>query len=152
MPNRSFKKPSWACLEHLNLADPEYNLSRSVDILLGAVVYSSIIMNGLIKEGDSQVVAQQTRLGWIISGNVTSYQCSVVLNNIDDIQTFWAIEDVTDDNQNKLSEEDHQCIQRYKEDTSRRDDGRYVVRLPLKADIEEKLGESKHKAIGQFST
>ncbi|KAJ8720880.1 hypothetical protein PYW08_006345 [Mythimna loreyi] len=150
LPNRSFQKPSWACLEHVNLADPEYNLSRPVDILLGADVFSSIIMNGLIKEGDSQVVAQQTRLGWIISGNVKSYQCSVVLNDIEDIQRFWEIEDVVDDSQNKLSEEDYECVQRYKADTSRREDGRYVVRLPLKANIEKKLGESRHKAIGQF--
>ncbi|KAF9405281.1 hypothetical protein HW555_013923, partial [Spodoptera exigua] len=39
-----------------------------------------------------------TQLGWILSGNVKSYQCNVIMNNIEDIQRFWSIEDVTDPN------------------------------------------------------
>ncbi|KAF9805603.1 hypothetical protein SFRURICE_020988 [Spodoptera frugiperda] len=81
-----FHQPSWQFLKNIQLADPEFNQSRPVDLLLGAEVYSEIILHGIIKEDQSQPIAQQTQLGWILCGNVKSYYCNVILNNCDDIK------------------------------------------------------------------
>lgn len=93
-------------------------------------------------------MAQKTVLGWILFGNMPTLQCNVILNNIDEIKAFWEIEDITQ--QSELSTEDNQCMQYYEESTTRREDGRYVVKLPLSSDHQEKLGTSKPMAIAQF--
>lgn len=147
LPNRSFNKPDWSYLENVQLADPDFNVSRPVDLLLGADVYSSIILSGIISS-DHKPVAQQTRLGWILCGNVKSYQCNVILNNTEDIQRFWEIEDIPEEH--PMSQQDAQCLEYFKNTTSRQSDGKYVVRLPLLSDATERLGESKSKAIAQF--
>lgn len=148
LPNKSFKKPSWQYLQSISLADPNFNVSRPVDLLLGADIYSDIIQEGIIRPEKSQPVAQQTRLGWILCGNVQTFQCNVVLNKVDDIQRFWSIEDISESLD--MSEEDQECLQYFKETTKRQEDGRYVVHLPLKSDFYEKLGSSKPMAAAQF--
>ncbi|KAG7294774.1 hypothetical protein JYU34_022856 [Plutella xylostella] len=148
LPNQSFPKPSWSFLENIQLSDPDFSISRPVDLLLGADVYSSIIMNGIIRENQSLPIAQQTRLGWILCGRVKSYHCNVVINNLDEIKRFWTTEDIGEEP--SMSKEDYNCVQFYKETTTRREDGRYVVRLPLKSDANELLGDSRSKAVAQF--
>lgn len=74
------------------------------------------------------------------------------LNNID-IQQFWEIEDIGKDND--MSSSDQRVMEFYKNTTTRREDGSYEVRLPLKSNINpsengSQLGESKGKAIAQF--
>ncbi|CAK1589887.1 unnamed protein product [Parnassius mnemosyne] len=149
LPNSTFAKPSWSFLNNIQLADPDFNISRPVDLLLGADIYSNIILPGICREEDqSMPIAQQTRLGWILCGNTKTYQCNVILNNIEQIEKFWETEDITE--HFDLSEEDLQCIQYYEETTKRLSDGRYEVRLPLKPGYEKQLGSSKNKAIAHF--
>ncbi|CAK1602040.1 unnamed protein product [Parnassius mnemosyne] len=149
LPNSTFAKPSWSFLNNIQLADPDFNISRPVDLLLGADIYSNIILPGICREEDQSVpIAQQTRLGWILCGNTKTYQCNVILNNIEQIEKFWETEDITE--HFDLSEEDLQCIQYYEETTKRLSDGRYEVRLPLKPGYEKQLGSSKNKAIAHF--
>lgn len=148
LPSYSFAEPQWNFLENINLADPKFYVSRPVDLLLGAEVYSKILMNGICKIDDNLPIAQQTRLGWILSGNYRSYQCNIVLHNMDEIQRFWQIEDITETS--SLSVSDQNVIKFYEETTKRRSDGRYEVRLPMKNNFEEKLGSTKQKAFAQF--
>lgn len=68
------------------VADPDFNVCRSIDLFLGAEVYPENIMAGIVKENSSLPIAQQTQIGWILSGNVKSYQCNVIMINIEDIQ------------------------------------------------------------------
>lgn len=149
LPNNSFSKPSWDFIENINLADPEFYVSRPVDLLLGADIYSNILLSGMIKgENTNQPIAQQTQFGWLLCGNAITYQCNVVLNNLENIQSFWEVEDITE--QSNLSVEDQYCIKFYSETTNRREDGRYEVRLPFHEDMESKLGSSKRMAIAQL--
>ncbi|XP_026325377.1 uncharacterized protein LOC113234292 [Hyposmocoma kahamanoa] len=150
LPNQTFEKPSWSHIQNITLADPEFYNSRPVDLLLGADIYSLIVLGGVIK-GDnlSQPIAQQKHLGWLLCGNVKTYQCNVVLNNMEDIHRFWSIEDIGDNTLN-MSSEDYACVQLYEQHTTRQEDGRYVVRLPMKPDAKEQLGESKRRTVAQF--
>lgn len=150
LPTFSFTKPSWPHLDNIQLADPDFNISRPVDILLGADVYSEIILEGICRQNSNVPIAQQTRLGWILSGNVKTLQCNVVLQETEDLRRFWEIEDISESEEAALSAEDQYCVQFYKSTTKRLEDGRFEVRLPLKPDISEKLGSSKPKAISQF--
>ncbi|XP_028171605.1 uncharacterized protein LOC114360928 [Ostrinia furnacalis] len=148
LPNYTFKKPDWKYLNKLSLADPEFFISRPIDILLGADIYASILMEEIRKPNNTQPVAQRTQLGWILYGKTTTtLQCNVVLNNIEDIQRFWEIEEIS--SEPSQSNDDQECIDFYKTTTTRRNDGKYQVRLPLKKDIHE-LGQSRNKAIAQF--
>ncbi|XP_022833233.1 uncharacterized protein LOC111361110 [Spodoptera litura] len=151
IPHKSFDTPKWSYIDSLKLADPYFNISRPVDLLLSAQVIGLILMGGLIKgENASQPVLQETQLGWIIygGGQIASLQCNVVMNNVQDIQHFWDIEDITE--KSNLSLEDQECADFYSSTTKRREDGRYIVKLPLKAKINEKIGSSKELAIAQF--
>ncbi|XP_022816857.1 uncharacterized protein LOC111349839 [Spodoptera litura] len=149
LPNKSFKIPeSWTFLENISLADPEFYVSRPVDILLGAEIYSNIIQEGIIRQNKSHPVAQQTRLGWILCGNVQTFHCNVVINNTDDIQKFWLIEDIAENS--TMSQDDLDAVQYYKETTTRNEDGRYIVKIPFQTNFQEKLGESKSMALAQF--
>uniref|UniRef100_A0A2H1V528 SFRICE_015645 n=1 Tax=Spodoptera frugiperda TaxID=7108 RepID=A0A2H1V528_SPOFR len=52
------------------LADPEYFRPNNIDMLLGAEVYSQVIRHGLKKNVSRTLLAQNTALGWILSGTV----------------------------------------------------------------------------------
>ncbi|KAL0838691.1 hypothetical protein ABMA28_016761 [Loxostege sticticalis] len=148
LPTCSFSKPEWSYLDNIILADPEFYVNRPIDILLGADVYSIILLDGVCRVNSTLPTAQQTALGWILSGNVKTFQCNIVLHNLDEIQRFWEIEDISEPS--NVSSEDQRCIDYYETTTIRQEDGKYKVRLPLKPNHQDNLGESKHKAIGQF--
>ncbi|XP_061718192.1 uncharacterized protein LOC133525818 [Cydia pomonella] len=149
LPNFTFPKARWDILDTLPLADYNYNVNNSIDILLGAEIYATILMHGMYKHGNLSLVVQETHLGWIICGRVPqSFQCNLVLNNIEDIQKFWEIEDIPAQTLN--TNEEDECVKYYKETTTRLADGRYQVRIPLKKAGLQKLGHSKSKAVAQF--
>ncbi|CAF4958507.1 unnamed protein product [Pieris macdunnoughi] len=146
LPSYTLPKPNWPELNHIKLADSEFYKSSPIDILFGADVYSDIILDGICRFQERFPIAQQTQLGCIITGNYKTYQCNIILNN--DIQRFWEVEDIHEPL--NMSQEDQNCIEFFQNTTSRRDDGSYVVKIPFKENLEEKLGESKSKSIAQF--
>ncbi|XP_024875256.1 uncharacterized protein LOC112456750, partial [Temnothorax curvispinosus] len=94
---------AWSHLRGLELADPEFSASDSVDILLGADVYAEILQEGLRKGGSREPVAQNTTLGWILSGAIgesasshfaQSYQCRVEDELSQLVRRFWEQEEV----------------------------------------------------------
>ncbi|XP_047040011.1 uncharacterized protein LOC124644582 [Helicoverpa zea] len=149
LPNKSFPKPDWSHIDNIPLADPEFYISRPVDLLLGADVYANIMLSGIIKSGNAhQPLVQQTQLGWLLCGNVKTYQCNVVLNNIEEIRRFWQVEEISETS--NLSTEDQECLTFYESTTRRTEEGRYEVRIPLKEELKHKLGMSKPMAIAQL--
>lgn len=149
LPNVSFSKRKWTHLHHMNLADPEYNVSKPIDILLDASVYSDVIMSGLVKGEHNAPIAQQTKLGWILSGNVKTFSCNVVINNLEEIAKYGEKEEIPN-TISELTKEEQYCEEHYISTTKRLADGRYEVALPMKENYEEKLGSTKSKAIAQF--
>lgn len=147
LPSHTFTKPNWPIFNQITLADPEFYRSRPIDILLGADVYSLVLLDGICRSEGMLPIAQQTQLGWILSGNCKTFQCNVI-NNITDIQQFWEMEDIQEPL--SISEEDQNCIEFFRSSTSRREDGSYVVKIPFKENFEEKLGDSKTKSVAQF--
>ncbi|KAH9644482.1 hypothetical protein HF086_006015 [Spodoptera exigua] len=95
LPNNTFERPEWSYLKDIKLADPEFNISRSVDILFGADVYAEIIQDGVLKGTPRSPVAQQTQLGWILCGKLETFKCNVTLLDLSEIAKFWESEEVT---------------------------------------------------------
>nr|CAH7725344.1 unnamed protein product [Callosobruchus chinensis] len=95
------------------LADPNYNISAPIDMLIGANLFYSLLCIGQIKLGNGLPILQKTKLGWVISGPIgmsssnsqTSY-CHLSRNSEvqTQLQKFWEIEEV--DIPRKLSQEE----------------------------------------------
>ena len=54
----------------IELADPKFEHSRPIDLLLGAVVFFSLISAGQCQLGTNQPLFQKTLLGWVATGNL----------------------------------------------------------------------------------
>ncbi|XP_075990172.1 uncharacterized protein LOC142985815 [Anticarsia gemmatalis] len=150
LPNYSFEKQDWPHIQNINLADPQYNLSRSIDILLDAGVYADIIMSNILRGHIHAPIAQQTKLGWILVGNTNTFNCHVVVNN-NDFSRFWEMEELLSSSHNEsLTVEEEYCESLYVNTTTRLEDGRYEVRIPMKTNFKQSLGQSKPQAIAQL--
>lgn len=146
--------------DHLNnlcLADPSLQNNAPIDIILGAGEFAQIIKPGLIKKSHTQPIAQDTELGWIISGTisanaytVTNSHVTSLISNVElnkKLRCFFKNEDLID-NESALSEEENYCEMHYKKNHYREKSGRYVVTLPFKNGMDKpELGESRKRAI-----
>lgn len=72
LPTKDFDKSMMQTneLNVLTLADPNSNESARIDMILGADVYTELILEGMIKAHDNSYVAQETEIGWIVSGPI----------------------------------------------------------------------------------
>ena len=75
---------TWTHLEGLQLADNFESPPNEIDILLGADLYSEILLEGLVKGPVGTPLAQKTIFGWVLSGAIQSpaaYSAPVVICN-----------------------------------------------------------------------
>ncbi|XP_058974969.1 uncharacterized protein LOC131801035 [Musca domestica] len=143
-PDRSFHYDvdKW---RNVNLADPNFNRTEKIDLVIGADLYSQILEEGV--RHDDQIVGQNTKWVWILSGTVIMKPAATTTKSAatTTIERFWEIEEIEDE---ETSLEDEYCLKLY-EDTTRIDNsGRFVVRLPFAEDKE--LGKSYKRAMARF--
>ncbi|KAH9645022.1 hypothetical protein HF086_003352 [Spodoptera exigua] len=69
LPSAKVARLEWVDLNDNDLADPEYFIPNRIDVLLGAEVYSQVIQHGVKKNANGTLLAQETTLGWVLSGN-----------------------------------------------------------------------------------
>ncbi|XP_029167428.1 uncharacterized protein LOC114937926 [Nylanderia fulva] len=129
---------SWTQLKDLELADPEFSSADPIDLLLGTDVYGVIIRQGLKKGSPQEPVAQQTSLGWILSGTInenargqriSSHHCQVEEDLTCLVRRFWEQKEVRRPSQ-LFSKAELKCKEHYCLHYSRTADGWYIVRLP----------------------
>ncbi|KAB0790690.1 hypothetical protein PPYR_14861 [Photinus pyralis] len=144
--------------KRVQLADPNFNLSSKIDILLGASVFWSSLCLGQDRLGTNMLVLQNTQFGWIIGGNLNlplnSTSASFLNVNYadkllnDTMVRFWQIEEV-EQKRVRLTAEEQYC-ENYFRDTIRRNyEGRFVVKIPFKQSLLE-LGNSRDSALRRF--
>lgn len=156
LPGSSFNKSlvNRDELADLIMADPDFNKQGRIDMILGADVYTELILNGMIKAHDKSFVAQETEIGWVISGPIFKQKteeiiCMVAsLEEIDErLQCFWELEEI---NGEKIwKPEEQECMEHFENTIARDEDGKYVVSLPFKKNA-SLLGNSKRMAAAQF--
>ncbi|XP_033218415.1 uncharacterized protein LOC117173878 [Belonocnema kinseyi] len=166
-PSQRIAPQTWSELNELDLADPKPSANSAIHILLGAEIYALIIRPGLMTRPDNRVVAQDTTVGWILTGRPTGSSSKVIIDEnqgqmvksksvismscaIEDalsiqLQRFWEQEEVALPASALLTAADLFCEQQYQTTHLRDSDGRYIVRLPLKGHISE-LGASRTQA------
>lgn len=158
MPVTKLDIQNWPELAELRLADSQFGTPSRVDLLLGAEVYAQIVKNGVTRNLPGELMAQNTELGWILSGRVQpddkSHNNVISLhiqNSVNDlIRSFWEIENgeaIT-----IMSEEDKRCEQFYESTTRRDETGRYIVRLPFRdEDPQCQYGALRDIALRRFN-
>nr|XP_034828792.1 uncharacterized protein LOC117986080 [Maniola hyperantus] len=141
LPTSTIHTPDWLELENLTLADPGFATPGKIDILLGADVYGEVLLNDMIKHPQGNLIAQNTILGWVISGRATHDTtsarreiASMHINIREDefLRKFWDMENEPNSLEKKLTEEELKCEELYEKTTTRNEEGRFVVKLPFK--------------------
>ncbi|XP_061704588.1 uncharacterized protein LOC133515953 [Cydia pomonella] len=126
----------WAHLKDLPLADPTFNKPGRIDLLLGVKVYSRILKEKLIKGPPGKPIAQLTSLGWIIFGEIdeSNSQDDVIamhhqldLDNM--VKNMWELEAPF---KRAYTADERLCEEIYETLHSRTEDGRYIVKLPMR--------------------
>lgn len=157
LPVRRIDYSRWCFPEGLPLADPEFYDPSAVDIIIGAEIFFDLIIDGQHKLAEGGPVLQNTQLGWVVSGKVsedpgptsslTALACPE--EKLDDLLTqFWELESCRTTSTQSL--EESQCERIYNETTKRDSSGRFVVTLPKKPALIERLGESRSIALRRF--
>ncbi|XP_047105117.1 uncharacterized protein LOC124769099 [Schistocerca piceifrons] len=143
---------SWSVPCNLPLADPEFNKPATVDLILGAEVFFDVVCKErLVKPSHPSLV--ETRFGWILSGRMPSAACNMPRStvtlcfvrgdNLDaKLQRFWELEELST---KTMSGQDKICEAHFQRHTARDEEGRFVVRLPVKPDCKS-LGKSRQQA------
>ena len=72
MPTTTLPKGYWPHLTSLKLADPEFNVSKPTDVLLGVDVHHVILKPGLIFRRKGTPAARETLFGWGLFGNTNT--------------------------------------------------------------------------------
>lgn len=157
---------SWEHIQGLQLADPTFNVSGDIQLLLNSHVWGLFACNHVVKGNMTQPTAQSTSLGFIVFGGTEQASALTASTNAamchressaevgageepewsanmsKFVQRFWSIEDVEEI---PINEEDI-CEEHFTKHVSRESDGRYVVRIPLLDDALI-LGESRNIAV-----
>ncbi|XP_076285541.1 uncharacterized protein LOC143211602 [Lasioglossum baleicum] len=145
---------NWTHISDVELADREPMSSDPIDLIIGADVYSQLILDGIRKGSPATPVAQNTTLGWILSGpiappeptqSIDVHHSTVVIDLDRTLRKFWEIEEIP--SHVTTTPDDEKCEQHFKATHSRQPDGRYVVRLPFKHSPPLELGDSRMAAL-----
>ncbi|XP_060810689.1 uncharacterized protein LOC106143274 [Amyelois transitella] len=159
LPQRKFTPPRWTELGRISLADPQYNSPNRIDVLLGSEVYCAILKKGLIKSPNDLIIAQDTYLGWVLSGQVDGYDneestCHniimsfhIQLEENELIKKFWEIESEPSPNKKILTQEEQDCEDHFKATTCRDETGRYVVELPFRPNVRRDYGDTRSVTV-----
>ncbi|XP_075162826.1 uncharacterized protein LOC142235455 [Haematobia irritans] len=159
LPAMSFTIPNSHRLEDIDLADPNFNKSAQIDLVLGNDSERFINMEGVRKNVCGNTSAYNTVFGWVLSGPMKSEQIHSFTTNVAPndapslekvLRKFWEIEEIPCSR--PLSEDERYCEELYASTTTRHEDGRYIVRLPFNKDFPESvyLGSSRFFALGQL--
>jgi hypothetical protein len=137
-PTSKLDVSSWKLPSKIQLADPNFNQPGPIDLLLGAeIFYELLLPDRQTRRG--YTILQETVLGWIISGTTPVRNTSTVKQKaffIQDATTleskmkrFWDLEQV----EPTSTSEQTACEQHFLKHT-KRFDGRFEVRLPMKTE------------------
>lgn len=159
IPVRSMDISNLDIPSNLKMADPDFNISSKVDVLLGAGLFFSLLCVGQIRLGIDKPLLQKSVFGWIISGPMSEgksackaerqISCHTIVSQDleNQLEKFWIVEEVQ--SKKYYSKEEADCEQNFIETFSRNSSGRFCVTLPIKDNVNS-LGESLSNATNRF--
>lgn len=154
----------WPHLIGLKLADANFHESCKIDLLLGGSAHGDFILDGVLKGERFQPIAQNSKLGWFISGSANlSNECRdlcryVACENLAKPETdlncqlkaFWELEEV--EHKKILTVEEQMAETVFKQSIQRTKSGNFIVDLPFKLNPFERLGESFPSALRRYKS
>ncbi|UYV63615.1 hypothetical protein LAZ67_2004977 [Cordylochernes scorpioides] len=149
LPNFQIQSADFPHLENLLLADPEFYVTKPIDLILGADTFVEIIL-GHKTDLKHHPIALNTKLGWLVSGRIHSNiksntsvinHCTTELDS--SIRKFWELEDVPISKAQLGTKK--ACEILFKSNLQRDIEGRYSVNLPFKST--PNLGDSRSQAL-----
>jgi len=152
-PGKVSDVSSLSHLSQLKWADSDPTSSEPIHLIIGADLYSDIILSGVQKGNAGQPIAQNSAFGWIISGlinvdmsttrssaHLVVHHCTSLYSLSEEIQRFWETEEIP--SSLSLTPQDQQCEDHFCSTRSRDSSGRYIVRLPFKTTPPVEIGQS----------
>ncbi|UYV70997.1 hypothetical protein LAZ67_8001365 [Cordylochernes scorpioides] len=149
LPNFQIQSADFPHLENLLLADPEFYVTKPIDLILGADTFVEIIL-GHKTDLKHHPIALNTKLGWLVSGRIHSTiksntsvinHCTTELDS--SIRKFWELEDVPISKAQLGTK--NACEILFKSNLKRDIEGRYSVNLPFKST--PNLGDSRSQVL-----
>ncbi|XP_044759188.1 uncharacterized protein LOC123316936 [Coccinella septempunctata] len=137
LPSSKITTQSWHYLDKLKLADPKYYCPGDIDVLLGADVFSKILLNNHIQGQNGGPDALHTVFGYVLIGKINTAStnsvhtlfCGSHCDMNASMKSFFDLESVPEfDN----GTETDVCEVIFRENYYRNEEGRYVVPLPFK--------------------
>lgn len=158
IPQITFDTSMLQISQDIILADPHFNRSSEIQILLGANIFYHLLLKDQIRLGLNEPILQHTKLGWVVSGpyQINNKQQKSLCNFSQDIglekqlELFWQLEECPI-KQTIFSKEEQECELHFQNTFKRQDSGEFLVKLPFR-DNSEQLGETKQMAIQRFQT
>ncbi|XP_062535559.1 uncharacterized protein LOC134204764 [Armigeres subalbatus] len=157
LPVTSVDTSTWHLPTGIKLADPSFDTTNPIDIILGAEIFFELFrVPGRISLGKHLPVLVNSVFGWVVSGKSTANTCRppVVANiaTIADIhrlmERFWTIEE--DRSSTAYSIEEQACEDHFTSTVSRTAEGRYQVRLPFKQNVLDQLSDNRRTTVRRF--
>ncbi|XP_055623164.1 uncharacterized protein LOC129766610 [Toxorhynchites rutilus septentrionalis] len=156
LPSRSVDISRWNIPRNLPLADPRFNISQGVDLIIGAELFYDLLESQQITLANNHPILQKTVLGYVVSGKIAiqafgTVACHATIDQQlnSQLEKMWEVEDF---DVGKAFTQDEQYVEdHFNRTTSRDESGRYVVRLPLKEPLLPLLGDSYKAALNRFS-
>ncbi|KAE9521541.1 hypothetical protein AGLY_018067, partial [Aphis glycines] len=150
---------------NIELADTSFKIPKKIDLLLGACHFFEILCKQKIKPTINGPIFQETQLGWVVSGLVTSKCTDNKPNNINChtatlvdedrsarleimVSKFWRTEEF--EAAVPYTKEEKKCVDHFESTVNRKENGRFIVHLPLKNDANIKIGPSYEIAKRRF--
>ncbi|XP_048006892.1 uncharacterized protein LOC125242210 isoform X2 [Leguminivora glycinivorella] len=159
LPNNYVDTSDLNIPEDMQLADPGFYRPSQIDLLLSAEFFFNITTSEKIELGPNKPVLQSSKLGWLVAGPLGDLdsdddddeivQCCFTKQISQDLTRFWELEEISLPNVAKIDEENI-CEKHFVDNTRRLDDGRFLVKMPLRENPENALGDSFNMAKKRF--
>jgi len=123
------------------LADPSFCKSGSIDLLIGCGIFFELMEAKRTPLATGSLCLQESKLGWVVTGGV---QTACLLSVGEELESNWRNQEMVDDDaygksskSNLKCIEERQALDHFRATAKRNIAGRFVLRLPFKANARE---------------
>lgn len=147
LPHKLIHTQEWKIPTHLadQLADPTFFIPSTIDLLISAEIFYSVILSGQMRLAQNLPYMKETVFGWLVTGplieasqspnytplpQISLFTSSTTTDNL--LTRFWEQEEIQA--VNFLSPEEKYCENSFQSTTTVTESGQYTVNLPLQQD------------------
>ncbi|XP_037931405.1 uncharacterized protein LOC119666195 [Teleopsis dalmanni] len=156
-PSRDLDISDWQIPQNVELADPSFNRSGRIDMLIGAEFYHTLLQPEQLIIGKNSPLLQNSVLGWLVVGKTKTTTdikptCAITTGEVGEmsemIERFWKLDNI-ETAERVLTVSEKWCENHFTNHVKTNRDGRFIVRLPFRDDPTT-LGRSREIAFNRF--